>query len=373
MLFAPKGLFSPDRIEHPAVSEVKRLQQPVQISLLIDSNNKAIHGDDFPFLQFNVKNRYCFTTLEHLELNWSIVSDSEGHLLSNSISYINEGSLTLPLVEFNKISSLQQTLRITLKLTLKNETIWASKGHTIFQEQYCIFEPEIESKGHDLAFKNGKMKSREDDSFIAVSINGVDVVCIDKNTGYLSQYSSPRGDVIISKSNNPLGLNFTRASTDNDRGGIEMLFIMMYNSWVLKAAEFFFGLDGFSHDYHWTRLGLSASNEPLHECTNISMSSLRTKKMEETILVKAYCVTKSNERNSKELFQSIITYAIFPNGQVKVSYQISPSTFVKDIPSLGRVGLKAMIEPPFSNIEYLGRGPFENYPDRKSASDIGRW
>jgi beta-galactosidase len=43
-----------------------------------------------------------------------------------------------------------------------------------------------------------------------------------------------------------------------------------------------------------------------------------------------------------------------------------------DIPSwLPRIGMEWILEPSFENVEWYGRGPQENYPDRKSGYRIG--
>lgn len=78
-------------------------------------------------------------------------------------------------------------------------------------------------------------------------------------------------------------------------------------------------------------------------------------------------------RAKKTLFHTVITYIVFANGKVKISYKVSPTDIIKNIQSLPRVGLKCSINSALTKISYLGRGPFENYPDRKSESDMGRW
>ena len=38
-----------------------------------------------------------------------------------------------------------------------------------------------------------------------------------------------------------------------------------------------------------------------------------------------------------------------------------------------RLGLIAALEPRLGNVEWLGRGPHENYPDRKTSAFMGVW
>ena len=47
--------------------------------------------------------------------------------------------------------------------------------------------------------------------------------------------------------------------------------------------------------------------------------------------------------------------------------------FPEGLPSLPRVGLKAMLPEGFEALEWFGRGPFENYCDRAAGSPVGRY
>jgi beta-galactosidase len=43
----------------------------------------------------------------------------------------------------------------------------------------------------------------------------------------------------------------------------------------------------------------------------------------------------------------------------------------RDLPELPRFGMRMQLAPQFSNLEYYGRGPWENYSDRNMASFVG--
>ena len=44
-----------------------------------------------------------------------------------------------------------------------------------------------------------------------------------------------------------------------------------------------------------------------------------------------------------------------------------------DVPQLPRLGLSMILDGALENMRYYGRGPWENYVDRCSASDIAYW
>jgi beta-galactosidase len=45
----------------------------------------------------------------------------------------------------------------------------------------------------------------------------------------------------------------------------------------------------------------------------------------------------------------------------------------KSLDDLPRVGVQFSLQDGFNKIKWFGRGPFENYPDRKSGSILGEW
>lgn len=62
-----------------------------------------------------------------------------------------------------------------------------------------------------------------------------------------------------------------------------------------------------------------------------------------------------------------VTYTIHPNGTVGVEAHLAPS----DLPEMPRFGFRWRMPQEYNRIEYFGRGPDENYCDRKSGSLLG--
>jgi beta-galactosidase len=61
-------------------------------------------------------------------------------------------------------------------------------------------------------------------------------------------------------------------------------------------------------------------------------------------------------------------YDIFGNGDVRVRMKIIPNT---DLPELPRVGLQMAMPASFDTMTWLGRGPHENYCDRRTGAAVG--
>jgi beta-galactosidase len=63
-----------------------------------------------------------------------------------------------------------------------------------------------------------------------------------------------------------------------------------------------------------------------------------------------------------------VNYFIYENGLVKVSYTL---TVKPGLPNIPKIGMQMGIDSSFKQIEYFGRGPLENYIDRRYGADVG--
>jgi beta-galactosidase len=58
------------------------------------------------------------------------------------------------------------------------------------------------------------------------------------------------------------------------------------------------------------------------------------------------------------------------SGDLIIDEQLDVPDLYDDLP---RVGVVLATAPGFTRLEWLGLGPFETYPDRRSAATVGRW
>ena len=64
-----------------------------------------------------------------------------------------------------------------------------------------------------------------------------------------------------------------------------------------------------------------------------------------------------------------ITYTILLDGRIKVDMDYRPTA--TEIPLLPKFGMRMRLPADFNQIRYYGRGPWENYPDRKRSAFLG--
>jgi beta-galactosidase len=70
---------------------------------------------------------------------------------------------------------------------------------------------------------------------------------------------------------------------------------------------------------------------------------------------------------SPKAIQHRHTYTIHPDGRI---FAENVFTVDKAVPDLPRLGVVLSLKPGFEKLKWLGRGPFENYWDRKRAAMI---
>ena len=66
-----------------------------------------------------------------------------------------------------------------------------------------------------------------------------------------------------------------------------------------------------------------------------------------------------------------IAYTIIQDGRIKVNMDYQPTA--TDLPLLPKFGMRMRLPADYTQIEYYGRGPWENYPDRKRSAFVGRY
>lgn len=250
--FCINGMFSPDREPHPAVSEIKFLQQPAVFWPLGDQPKdgavssrtlkvQATNGEPAVSIVLGVTNRYAFLDLSHLAWSWHITCDlvrksihvESFELISNGEKCFLRLDAAIP-----KVRDLEKTrispngdgsYFLNLRGFLKSKTSWADSGHVLVTQQFPIIFDFMEPIPRDvMRLPTSSLRVAEDATAISVfMVDDTDGVCplatVNRLTGALVCYA-PEGQNLLAGSEGPFGgvmPNFTRAGTDNDKGGIE--------------------------------------------------------------------------------------------------------------------------------------------------------
>jgi len=387
--FCINGMFSPDRYPHPSVSEIKYLQQPVTIDALGSKNFDpvassslqeiavAINGTATPIL-LRIKNIYSFSNLSHLSWRWKLhcSHSSEPLMVGTATDEYDLATIDISpavkkicsiVMEEDDFSSILFFLDI--EGFLNEDTTWAMSGHVLATKQIPLritYDDDqslsIRREIGDNKKKKESLRVSSDKNTIKVS-NGNDLpfVTIDHSTGGILSINWD-GTPILAGGVTP---NFMRAATDNDRGGVELVLEFLLLAGATSIFRLLFGDSGFSYETNWKQCGLSLDSPPKVVCDSIRVS----KELGDLVEIEALIYILSNQ-TGKAIIEQVSTYEIHRDGRISLANKVKPLARVSLIP---RVGLSFRLNPSFHEIQYFGRGPLENYPDRKSGSHFGWW
>ncbi|TVZ60407.1 beta-galactosidase [Flavobacteriaceae bacterium MAR_2010_105] len=315
--FLNNGIVFPDRTPQPGLFEVKKAHE------FINFKDKGInHHNELRVL---VENLYDFTNLDQFDFSAEIKAD--GTVLKTiPIETISVETHTGKLVRIplNNIDYKENT-EYFVEISAKTKNDWGllPKGFEVAHEQIALsnkYKKETTEIG-----KKGSLKIKESNNAITISNNEVKLV-FDKDKGQLTSYIF-EGDELLIEGKGPKP-NFWRAPTDNDFG----------NHMQAKNIE-------------WKKATLF-----------MKVSKLTTKQNADGSVT---IDVTYNLPGVETTFQS--TYHIFGNGVVKIYNLLNETNYTGDIP---RVGMRMQIQKKYENMTFFGRGPWENYQDRKAAAFI---
>lgn len=274
-----------------------------------------------------IRNKFQFISLDGFDGSWSLTENgveiSHGDFKVPRIPARREGRAFIPYQVEHPKPGAEYYLRISF--TQKNSTLWAAKGFEVASDQFKLpvsTLPVIEKT------INQPLTLTQTPQLIKVAGNGFFVV-FDKHKGVMGQLN--KGGVDILTVNGFPKLNLWRAAHRND------------DMWAYAT---------------WDKYGLTDLKDSL---VNIKVQAA------DKFNVKVVATIKAGGKRGFSVYHTA-TYLINGSGSVKVDNDIK---FVGMQINLARIGVRMLFNKHLDHMSYFGRGPFENYSDRKSASDVG--
>ncbi len=317
--FCINGVIGADRKVHPHYYEVQKVHQPVGFDGTRLGEGKLL-----------VENRHLFTNLNGYAFVAKI--HGEGKLIAEerleSCKLPPGESIALGVEQLmKKVDELrtdQSEVSLTFQLALAADTIWASKGHVVAWEQFVFPGKRASSE----ALPEGRLAATESAAGIEVKGSGWSIRISDKS-GLLDSYVSGGKEMLV----RPMQWSFWRALTDNDGG------------WKVGDK---LGV--------WRKLG----------------RELEVSKLSHEQDAQGRVVIKVTAEDSKKTVKVAVQHTIAQGGVIQSECELSfPKG--KKIPDLPRVGVQFAIPAAYDQLDWYGRGPHENYADRKSSAAIGRY
>ncbi len=329
--FCLNGLVDPDRTPHPALYEVKKVYQYIKFKNFDKNTGKLA-----------IYNGYDFTPLEKFRFSWKLLKNGEQ-------------------VASGDIPALQAAPHSTQEVALNLPQLDAT-GEYYLNVQAVLGQAEgLLKAGHEVAKEEFSLSSftpvkfdRQATGTIAIQSLGSDVkisgnnfsVTYDKNSGMLLSLDYGEGNLLQA----PVKPNFWRATTDND-----------------------FGFNMPKHFGAWKK---ATQNQKLASFS-ISMSpgSKGGKEMERWTSngkVENGVVVVNTRYDLPDINAQIeVSYTINGKGEILVANELMN---VSDtLPNLPKMGNTLAFKNEYQRVQWYGRGPFENYQDRNTATFVGSY
>jgi len=308
--FCVKGVVTAHRGLTPMAVEVKKVYQHI---------STAFNGRD----AITIRNGYFFRDLANYQLNWEILEDGKpverGVIKDLKVGPQQKIDIPLPV---KSVAKAGKEYFLNVHYALKEKEPFLPAGFEIAAEQF-VWHQAAKGKA-DIAGKQSTLTVTETPGSLQIKGTGF-ALSFDLNKGTLNGYEL-QGTPLLKGAVQPA---FWRAPTDNDLGA------------------------GFNHSLRKWRNAAEAGKV-------LSATSQKTDA--------GYVVTIQKELLEGEATITQ-TFHVYGDGAVKVDNQLH---VVKGkYPLLLRVGNDLPLNKELSKISYYGRGPWENYWDRKTASFVG--
>ena len=311
--FCINGLIYPDRTVKPHTEEMRKVYQNIWFKNFDEQTGSV-----------DIYNENFFINLDQYNIEYEVKTN--GRIIKRGTINANVApqetkTVVIPGVASLFKSGLQTTINFYAKQKKENRLIPA--GWVVARDQFVV------NNFASLKDTNSKpARIEENDNEIKVSGSGFTAV-FDKTSGVMTSYKY-RGTEYISDSFGPRPF-FWRAPLDND-----------YGARMPKTLD------------AWHK----ASYQDL-KAENINIEN-----GDEAVISYSYSYPEAGAVWN-------VKYTIFNDGKIKVDNHFDATE--SKLPLLFRVGMRMQMPSQFVNAEYYGRGPWDNYIDRKTSTFVDRY
>jgi len=313
--FCGNGIVAGNRELHPSAYEVKKCYQYV-----------SVESKDIEQGIITMTNRYSFTDLEEFLWAYELLEDGaviqHGVIDSVSVKPFETTQVTIPIEPFRKEVGVYY--HINIYFVLKEDNAYEKVGFIQAMEQLEMekigikeynFVSEIPVSYHDRKLKLEVYSEQ----FTAT---------ISKATGDITSMRFGQFELL----KKPMTLNLWRPTTDNDRG---------FSNFKPKLRK------------------LAVDFSLLHATNSYSLHHYKVIEENHTIVLQIYRKVKG--------FKGYVltTYQFDGEGNVEISLKGTPNK------NLIKFGTSFGVSKAWNSYLYFGRGPHENYCDRKSGAHLG--
>jgi len=316
--FCCDGIITPDRAVTPKLIEIGKVYQPV-----------AIDAEDAARGPIRVHNRHAFTSLDAFDLSWMLTEDGttiqEGSLPPLDLAPGETAAVTVPIAQPDTKGGADYRLKVVF--ALREDTAWADAGHVVAWEQFPVA---FDTPPPPAVAANDLPPVDVTESADRVEVCGERFrACFSSEHGTLELLEYD-GKPMLTAGGGPV-LNLYRAPIDNDK-------------WIVEQ---------------WGRLGISDVRLAVQDLLVDSEDPRQT-----TVAVRTRCSTGGGL-----VVDHTATWTVFGNGWILSDNRVVPVEGADTV--LPRVGVLMTLPGNLESLAWYGRGPHENYADRKQSAAFG--
>lgn len=333
--FCLNGLLMSNRERTSKYWEVKKVYEPVQLSI--------VNGE------LQITNRNHHIDLSGYRCLWTLLENGkqkeQGELTLPNVVAGEMGKVALPAFrsladkktlnkKLNSEKDLRSDYQLKVSIVLKSDALWAKAGYEVAWEQFCLQEGDLLTAN----LKNkGKLQTKEDDKSFSVFGKNFSAQWDKKKFGSIVSLIYNGKEVLSQSADFPIQpvTQAFRAPTDNDKS---------FGNWLAKDWK------------------LHMMDQP-----QIVLKSFHYEIREDGAVV---VHIESANMYKEGRINTISVYTVTSDGTIDLYTKFSPQGVLPELP---RLGLAFSFSPNYDTFTWYGRGPQDNYPDRKTASAIGLW
>ena len=308
------GIVAPDRTIHPGIMEVKKVYQDLRFSSADPASGR-----------FTVENHFSSRHTRDYDFVYEVLRD--GRVVSREPFTVDaapgrsaEVSVKLP-ADAGRDGA---DWHLSVYAYARGDRPMLPAGHEVAREQFTIAERDL-AAGADV--KGTPATVDETDREWRIKSGNVEAV-INRRNGELQRYATGGRNLL----QGPMVPSFWRAPVDNDMGA---RFHIRANAWR-SASE-----------------------------------NRRLRSIERSADAAGNPTVRAVYRLPEVVGDYTLTYTMLPDGQLRVDAEFTADRDGAETPELPRFGMLLTLNKSYGNFNWYGRGPWENYCDRKHSALLG--
>lgn len=308
--YLANGLIGADRVPHPVLFEVHKLYQDIAVTQIASG-------------QYDILNRNFFRDLSYVQGGWELLKNGE-QIASGKLPELTAPAQQHQTVSVAELANLKMDgsgeYVVNIRFYAKQAQGVIPKGHLVASEQFIL---QSATPVASVQADPNEAMAVSDDSIVFTS--GDVALRVNKLNGRIESYQVD-GNELVKEGLFP---NFWRAMTDKDNGN---------RLWEKSAAAY----KAAAEEASVSSVVVERKKGIPHVTFTLNFPSLNA--------------------------TGTLGYALGKGGRVDIDYAL---TLPKHLPEMPRFGLKMQLPDGFDLVKWYGRGPWENYQDRKYSADLG--